>query len=748
MSDSFVPSVNKKAQLFATIGDNVEDESPVTVVESMCMNCHENGTTRIMLTLIPHFKEVILMCFECDHCGFKNNEVQTGSATKNLGSLQQCSVTNKADLNRQVVKSENAMVKFIELDFEIPAETQRGVLTTIEGLISKSIEGLAQMQPVRIATAPDLAAKVQTVLDTLQTYLDDPVANPFTVEINDPAGNSYIENLRAPNKDPQLKITTYKRTVEQNVELGLDQGQEEKLDSNLQTAEEVIDEALDDELANEVHVFHGNCSRCNAPSDTRMHIMDIPHFKEVVIMATDCEHCGYKSNEVKSGGAISKYGKKITLHIKDVEDLNRDILKSETCGLAIPEIELDLTNGTLGGRFTTVEGLLEQVYDEIGKTSAPFSSGDSSSMQRKEAFDKFLGKLKSVLAVEKPFTLILDDPLGNSYLQNIYAPDPDPDMTIESYERTYEQNEDYGLNDLVLENYGENSLASIEEAKKVEEAAAAAASVGGSLAVDWIAAHGGNQAPQVAKAFHQQIANSLKDPDRIFGDTFFTVQHVKEAASSDTNLSGEVVSQTMMGFAQADAKASGDSAVVFGPVQQLNDLLASEFPIPLELIVAHFGPLLAEIGATTVEEVANLPVQTIFAIVHASRTYRYYITILHHNAHYTLLGIDFTDPSAIRVRYGDSAGNKQPPASLQKYFHKFNLEIKKIKGFPNQKHDGVGCGVCVIAAAFDLWKEGEVKWKFGRIDKTRFQVVKYLVWRMSEQDSEAVYDFEGFTSPH
>ncbi|KAJ3069090.1 hypothetical protein HDU98_007840, partial [Podochytrium sp. JEL0797] len=612
MSDSFVPSVNKKAQLFATIGDNVEDESPVTVVESMCMNCHENGTTRIMLTLIPHFKEVILMCFECDHCGFKNNEVQTGSATKNLGSLQQCSVTNKADLNRQVVKSENAMVKFIELDFEIPAETQRGVLTTIEGLISKSIEGLAQMQPVRIATAPDLAAKVQTVLDTLQTYLDDPVANPFTVEINDPAGNSYIENLRAPNKDPQLKITTYKRTVEQNVELGLDQGQEEKLDSNLQTAEEVIDEALDDELANEVHVFHGNCSRCNAPSDTRMHIMDIPHFKEVVIMATDCEHCGYKSNEVKSGGAISKFGKKITLHIKDVEDLNRDILKSETCGLAIPEIELDLTNGTLGGRFTTVEGLLEQVYDEIGKTSAPFSSGDSSSMQRKEAFDKFLGKLKSVLAVEKPFTLILDDPLGNSYLQNIYAPDPDPDMTIESYERTYEQNEDYGLNDLVLENYGENSLASIEEAKKVEEAAAAAASV---IPTAYLA----------------------------------TVQHVKEAASSDTNPSGEVVSQTMMGFAQADAKASGDSAVVFGPVQQLNNLLASEFPIPLELIVAHFGPLLAEIGATTVEEVANLPVETIFAIVHASRTYRYYITILHHNAHYTLLGIDFTDPSAIRV---------------------------------------------------------------------------------------------------
>ncbi|KAJ3025165.1 UNVERIFIED_CONTAM: hypothetical protein HDU68_007413 [Siphonaria sp. JEL0065] len=441
-----------KERLFAQIGDNVEDENPVTVIESLCMYCHENGTSRIMLTMIPHFKEVILMCFECEHCGFKNNEVQSGSAVHETGSIQTCIVKNKTDLNRQVVKSESASVKFVELDVEIPAATQRGVLTTIEGLISKSIEGLSVEQPSRQATTPEIYEKVEYVIQTLQSYLDGP-QTPFTIEINDVAGNSYVENLCAPNKDPQLRIVHFKRTPEQNEELGLQQEQEDRLDAAKQ---EVVDEALDDELANEVHVFHGNCSRCNAPSDTRMHIMEIPHFKEVVIMATDCELCGYKSNEVKAGGAISPVGKKITLKIRDLEDLNRDILKSETCGLEIPEIELDLTTGTLGGRFTTVEGLLSQVYDEIEKTAAPFSSGDSGSKERREAFDRFLAKLKMALRVEMPFTLILDDPLGNSYLQNIYAPDPDPDMTIETYTRTYDQNEDFGLNDLVLENYGEN----------------------------------------------------------------------------------------------------------------------------------------------------------------------------------------------------------------------------------------------------------------------------------------------------
>lgn len=38
-------------------------------------------------------------------------------------------------------------------------------------------------------------------------------------------------------------------------------------------------------------------------------------------------------------------------------------------------------------------------------------------------------------------------------LQNLYAPDPDPEMKIEKYERTFEHNETLGLNDMKTENY-------------------------------------------------------------------------------------------------------------------------------------------------------------------------------------------------------------------------------------------------------------------------------------------------------
>ena len=175
-------------------------------------------------------------------------------------------------------------------------------------------------------------------------------------------------------------------------------------------------------------------------------------------MSTVCEFCGYKSNEVKTGGEVPEKGRKITLKVEDADDLSRDILKvqqflnltnlqSETCSLHIPELNFDLQEGTLGGRFTTLEGLLQQSYEQLwGRVYNPDS--DSMTTEDKERFASFLGKMKDAIEGKLPFTLILDDPLSASYIQNLYAPDPDPNMTIEEYERTHEQEEDLGISDM------------------------------------------------------------------------------------------------------------------------------------------------------------------------------------------------------------------------------------------------------------------------------------------------------------
>ena len=53
-----------------------EDYHQPTIVESLCPVCEQNGETRLLLTKIPHFREVIISSFYCEHCGHKNQEVQ------------------------------------------------------------------------------------------------------------------------------------------------------------------------------------------------------------------------------------------------------------------------------------------------------------------------------------------------------------------------------------------------------------------------------------------------------------------------------------------------------------------------------------------------------------------------------------------------------------------------------------------------------------------------------------------------
>jgi zinc finger protein len=102
----------------------------------------------------------------------------------------------------------------------------------------------------------------------------------------------------------------------------------------------------------------------------------IPYFKEVIIMATNCDACGNRTNEVKSGSGINEKGVKITLRITDLIDLSRDVLKSETCSLSIPELDFEVGAGTLGGKFTTLEGLLVAMKDQLTGQN-PLMCGDS-----------------------------------------------------------------------------------------------------------------------------------------------------------------------------------------------------------------------------------------------------------------------------------------------------------------------------------------------------------------------------------
>lgn len=73
--------------------------------------------------------------------------------------------------------------------------------------------------------------------------------------------------------------------------------------------------------------------------------------------------------------------------------------------------------------------------------------------ETKSRFDSFMDKLQEYASGQHfPFTLILRDPLGNSFvsapLGSTLAPDEDAKLTLLDFERTYEENEEFGLNDI------------------------------------------------------------------------------------------------------------------------------------------------------------------------------------------------------------------------------------------------------------------------------------------------------------
>lgn len=141
--------------------------------------------------------------------------------------------------------------------------------------------------------------------------------------------------------------------------------------------------------------------------------------------------------------------------------LHRDCLKADSAMVMLPELDLELSHGTLGGLYTTVEGLLNKILVQLTATN-PFSTGDSTQLhhsasgapsETRAKFEEFLSALEGFTrGTRMPFTLVLRDPLGNSFvsapLGSFLPPEADDNLTLEEFERSFEENDEFGLNDI------------------------------------------------------------------------------------------------------------------------------------------------------------------------------------------------------------------------------------------------------------------------------------------------------------
>jgi len=489
---------------------NVDPENPVTEIESLCMNCHDKGITRLLMTKIPFFKDIVVMSFSCPHCGYKNTSIEDAEELAPQGIHFVLSVKTSKDMDRRIIKSNYASLSIPCCGLEIPAMTQKGKLSTIEGFISTAKENFsASLEDGYYSEMGDeFISKIKETIQKLTDTLNGDKF-PFELILDDPSGNSFIENPYAPQTDPNIKVSYFDRTKEMAEQMGfslenqkMEQEQNEKKEENknIEKKDEKIEkkekkneqvklsyydkkkdftvykssdkyskmivdftEGIDDQnsdINNKVIQFPANCYCCNAPGYLRDCVCSIPYFKEIIISCFKCDVCGYKTTSVRGGGGISEKGTRFTLSVENEDDLNRDVFKSETSKISIPEVGFESSEGSLGSMFTTVEGVIDKLCTQLLDT--PFTTGDSSINN----LNDFVMKLRDLQQLKKKFTFILDDPLSNSFIFPVGEnKNEDKRLKKEEYERTYEQNEDLGINDMKVENYEEDA----NDTKKEEE---------------------------------------------------------------------------------------------------------------------------------------------------------------------------------------------------------------------------------------------------------------------------------------
>lgn len=86
--------------------------------------------------------------------------------------------------------------------------------------------------------------------------------------LSDPTGNSYIENPLAPEPDPNMQITHYTRTRQQDKLIGLVADDDEGQNGTIEEEEEDVAQLIKGEVLD----FATNCHNCNAPCMTNMKV--------------------------------------------------------------------------------------------------------------------------------------------------------------------------------------------------------------------------------------------------------------------------------------------------------------------------------------------------------------------------------------------------------------------------------------------------------------------------------------------
>ena len=165
------------------------------------------------------------------------------------------------------------------------------------------------------------------------------------------------------------------------------------------------------------------CPNCSVEGKLRMvaNVDEIPYFGEHTQVTVMCHACGWRQTDF-----IPAEGKKAgawSLVLDDSEKLRSRVVRSSSCTVRIPELDLEVMPGTNStGYVSNIEGVLNRFVDIINmvrrdvERDLTADSGDSE--ENANALNTLDGLLKSIeqAGEESVFTVDFLDPHGHSMI--------------------------------------------------------------------------------------------------------------------------------------------------------------------------------------------------------------------------------------------------------------------------------------------------------------------------------------------
>lgn len=136
--------------------------------------------------------------------------------------------------------------------------------------------------------------------------------------------------------------------------------------------------------------------------------LDIPYFGDALQTTVLCLHCSFRHADLilmKEGPPV-----RYEMRIEGPADLAARVVRSSQGTIRVPEIGALVEPGLRGEAFVSnAEGVLHRVRDAVA-----FVHRNADTDGARARAERALARIHAMIRGEEPFTLILEDPTGNS----------------------------------------------------------------------------------------------------------------------------------------------------------------------------------------------------------------------------------------------------------------------------------------------------------------------------------------------